>query len=378
MSAARPEVWGIVLAGVNRWDESAIDRALPRPLLPVAHTPLIEHVLRWLRDGGVACATVCPSSASRPIRSALWDGRHLGVEIHYFEDWTPRGPAGCIRDAAAATDATHFVVSDATIIPQVDLADLLTAHERSAAALTVVVQSDGPDSPVERGRLNPAGVYVLARRVLERISAAGYQDIKEVLIPSLHRGGEHVAAYFAPRVSPRVTDVASYLALNRWALEVWGREPEAFADCTRHGEAWVHPAATVDSDARVVGPVLIGPHVRIAGSCTVLGPTVIGAGCVIGPDAVVSRTVMWEDAEVGARACVDRSVLARSATVPEDARVYGLLFDDRRERQRAAARGRGRRHLRPREAAEAHALLAGSGGVRSLAQAGGRVRRESR
>ena len=95
----RTDASGIVLAGVHRWGESEFERLLPRPLLPVAESPLICYALRWLRDGGVRAATICANSESRFVRHCLKDGSEYGLDIRYFEDLTPRGPAGCVRDA---------------------------------------------------------------------------------------------------------------------------------------------------------------------------------------------------------------------------------------------------------------------------------------
>lgn len=108
MSSVWPgTIRGVVLAGVHQWDDSALDGALPRPLLPVVHQPLVGYSLQWLRDGGVTNDTVCANSDSRLVRQYLGDGACIGLDLAYYEDWTPRGPAGCVRDAglAAATSA---------------------------------------------------------------------------------------------------------------------------------------------------------------------------------------------------------------------------------------------------------------------------------
>ena len=64
------KVEGIVLAGTYHWSQSVFEQLLPRPLLPVAQTPMICYALRWMRDGGIARATVCANSASRAVRAA--------------------------------------------------------------------------------------------------------------------------------------------------------------------------------------------------------------------------------------------------------------------------------------------------------------------
>src|SRR5262245_32337335 len=97
-------VRGAILAGTHSWGGTAFERAAPRPLLPIAQAPLISYAARWLRDEGVAAATVCANSSSRAVRAVLGDGSALGLRLDYYEDWVPRGAAGSARDACLGHD----------------------------------------------------------------------------------------------------------------------------------------------------------------------------------------------------------------------------------------------------------------------------------
>jgi NDP-sugar pyrophosphorylase family protein len=321
----RSDVCGIVLAGVHSWDDSAFDELLPRPLMPVVHTPLICHILAWLRSAGITHATVCANSASRPMRCMLTDGTALGLELGYYEDWTPRGPAGCIRDASSQAGAPQVVVVDGTILPQCDLHAMLKAHARSGAAMTIVMAHDPDSAKGGLERFVPVGIYMLDRTVLQHIPETGYQDIKEVLLPRLHAGGIGVRTHLLPTACPRLTDAASYLALNARALErlMHSEPPPGYR---RIGQNIVHESvhpAPLDcpSDAALTdagaahGPALVGPDTTLATSATLIGPVVIGAGCVIEPGAVVCRSILWDNCRVGRGAAISDCVLGEAVQV---------------------------------------------------------------
>ena len=53
------KVCGIILAGTYPWTNSRFDRLLARPLLPVAHRPLITYALSSLRHAGITRIAVC-------------------------------------------------------------------------------------------------------------------------------------------------------------------------------------------------------------------------------------------------------------------------------------------------------------------------------
>jgi len=349
------QVKGIVLAGVHSWDGSLFDRVLPRPLVPVAHSPLICYVLGWLRDGGIRTATICANSASRAVRALLGDGTRVGVQIDYYEDWTPRGPAGCVRDAAMGSDAETFVVADGTIIPQLDLDRLLAAHDEAGAAVTVAACRDGENGNGRNGHLTPTGVYVFARRALDYVSKMGYQDIKEVLIPQLRRHGECVVTHRVGNPCPRVTCAGTYLAANEWVLERLLADPHPWPGYREMKEGRVHQSVSLGAGVMLVGPVLVGPETRIERNATIVGPTVIGAGCTIREGAVVCRSAIWDACLVGRTSRLDQCILVHGASVRAGARLSDVVYGQEREKS-AGLLGRFRRK-RPERGA------AGSGGL---------------
>jgi len=307
-------VHGVVLAGAHDWEGSSFQQLGPRALLPVAQTPLICFALRWLASGAVDQATICANSAVRSIRQVLGDGTSLSMSLGYREDWTPRGPAGCARDAAVSTDAETFVVLDGSTIPTAGLRGIIEAHLDREAAVTVVASQ--VDLPME-SPLTPCGIYVFQRHALEAVSPRGFQDIKESLIPGLHESGEAVIIHAIPGGCPRVMNAATYLAVNNWLVARFAWEGNALDGYRSVGEALMHSTATVAKDAHLVGPVLVGPAAKVGSRATVVGPTSIGASSRIEAGACVARSAVWDRCVVGNGAFVDQSILADDTVVPE-------------------------------------------------------------
>lgn len=301
-------VHGIVLAGAYPDGHCALDQLTPRSLLPVAQQPLIHYVLRWMSDGGLRRVTICANSAARAVREGV-DGRSFGMQVDYLEDWSPRGAAGCVRDAGSRTDAQTFLVADGTAVPVVDVDELLEAHRASDAAVTVVVGADSTR------RLRPTGVYVFDRWTFQFVPEEGFYDIKEKLIPRLYAAGEKVSTHMASEIAPRVVNAESYLALNQWAIERAQSHVSAGDGFVTAGEALVHESATVHPSARLLGPVIVGARASIGAGATLVGPVSIGHGTSVGEGAVVSRSVVWNDCSVGTGAFVDRSMLADGTRV---------------------------------------------------------------
>jgi mannose-1-phosphate guanylyltransferase len=323
---ADSSVSGIVLAGTYQWTGSLFEGLRPRPLLPVGPKPIIDHVLDWLDAAGVRETTICANGSTAALRQYLDGCARVSPAIGYHEDVSPRGAAGCVKDAAKNSSADTFIVSDGTSIPTVDVAALLAHHRQSQAVITIVV-NPRPSKMFGQPQLHPTGTYVFAREVLDSIPETSFQDIKESLIPKMYREGRRVALFETAEVSPRVFNADSYLAANRWVVErmAAGAHPEHTPGPQDGAQLIAHPTAWVDEGALIIGPVILGPGVRVHASATIVGPTVIGAGTTIGRGATIARSVTWNHCVVGDGALVDHCLLAEHAVVDPEVSVSQTL-----------------------------------------------------
>ena len=312
----------VLLAGTHAWRRTAFDQLLPRPVLPVGQLPLMAHPLRWLRAAGASRVTICSNGLAPQLRDHLEPVRHLLPELTFHEDQSPRGAAGSARDAALATDGDLFVVADATTIPDVSLLRVLAEHQESRAAVTIIVQ---PSSDARGGRLVPTGLYVFSRRAFEYVPAAGYQDIKESLIPRLYAAGELVLTSEAESHCTQVIDAKTYLAVSHRTIARTVSPTTVLGDPTFDNAASIDPTARISATALLVGPVIVGPGAQIHDEAVIVGPASIGAESVIERGALVSRSVVWDACVVRSDAQVDRSVLSTGVNVPPGARLVGAI-----------------------------------------------------
>jgi NDP-sugar pyrophosphorylase family protein len=312
---------GIILAGAHIWRDGAFESLCPRWRLPVANAPLIAYTLAWLRDAGITTIAVCANHGNRALQAYLLDGGSEALDLYYYEDRIPRGPAGCVRDAALLMEADQFVVVDGSILPAVDLRALLQSHEQHEVAASVVVHCQARQTAELDPWLSPVGIYVFAGRALAEVPTTGFQDIKESLLPKLHRAGTPVVAFPEDRASPRVRGLASYFEVQAWMLErLQARElsVEGYED---QGGTCLHRSAWVAPRARIVGSVMIGARSRVEDDAIVVGPTVIGCECLLGRGSATARSVLWDGCVVSDHAVADHCLVTPGAVLaPGEAR----------------------------------------------------------
>jgi NDP-sugar pyrophosphorylase family protein len=326
----------VILAGSHYWGSGTFERLLRGPLLSVAQQPLLSYPLRWLRAGGVRTATVCAGRATDAVRAHFGAASVPELTLGYYVDAQPRGPAGCARDAALATDAQRFVLVEGALVPGLDLRTLVDEHCRSGAAATTVVEIDRrrPSVGGERHAL-PGGIYVFERRVLEAVPAAGFQDIKQGLLERLYTDGERVLVHEVAGVSPRILDFATYAAVSSWLITTALDRPDQYDGWYVMGDGCYHPTARVHPSARLFGPVLVGPGARVDADAVLVGPLSLGAGTVVEAGAAVTRSVLWDRCHVGREATVDAALLVDDSVIAPRAHVRGTVVADGAARDRA-------------------------------------------
>lgn len=315
---------GIILAGVHKWDESALAHVYPRVLWPIRGQPLIQHILQWLQGSGIRQTCVCANSDTEILRQQLHNGQMEGIDIAYIEDPMPRGPAGCMRDAALRSDAELFLVMGPFFPIGLDARRIIQAHLESQASLTLVVSKVETHNGNGSFALEPVDLYCVSRSAIEEVRTHVYEDLKEVLIPRLYKSGKRVVPYVVPESAiQRLNSPKSYLEVCAYALQRTVQGATRKEGYRLAGEALIHESAIIDPQARLVGPVMVGPHSRVARDATLVGPTTIGPACVVEPHAIVSESVLWAHCRVGPGAILDHCVVTdlsdiESATVVRD------------------------------------------------------------
>lgn len=149
----------------------------PKPLLPVAGKPMLEHIIERAKLEGFSQFVLAIHYLGHMIEEHFGNGERLGVHIDYLREQSPLGTAGALGLLNPRPESA-FVVTNGDVITDIHYGELLDFHLRHNAAATMavrvhewqhpfgVVQTDGveivgvEEKPVARTHIN-AGVYAL-------------------------------------------------------------------------------------------------------------------------------------------------------------------------------------------------------------------------
>src|SRR5436305_14464051 len=70
-----------------------------KAMMPLANRPMMEHIIRLLREHGFDELIVTVAFMANNVRTYFGNGAEFGVTIQYATEETPLGTAGSVRNA---------------------------------------------------------------------------------------------------------------------------------------------------------------------------------------------------------------------------------------------------------------------------------------
>lgn len=182
----------------------------PKPLLPVAGKPMLEHIIDRARAEGFKRFVLAVHHLGHMIEAYFGGGERWQVQIEYVRETRPLGTAGALGLLDPRPEHP-FVVTNGDVLTDIRYGDLLDFHARNAAAATMavriqewqypygVVHTEGigivgfEEKPLRRANVN-AGIYALQPAALACLSEDERCDMP-TLFEKLRFRGERTVVY---------------------------------------------------------------------------------------------------------------------------------------------------------------------------------------
>src|SRR5580765_7907165 len=128
----------VIMAGGEGTRLRPLTSRQPKPMLPLANRPMMEHIVNLLRRHGFDEIVVTLAFMPNAVRNYFGDGSEFGVRMVYATEESPLGTAGSVLNAAEELDDTFLVISG-DVLTDVDLTALVKAHRDKSAIATIAL-----------------------------------------------------------------------------------------------------------------------------------------------------------------------------------------------------------------------------------------------
>jgi mannose-1-phosphate guanylyltransferase len=307
---------------------------IPKPLVPVANRPVMEHILLLLRRHGFGPLIANLHWFPDTIRDRFGDGSGLGIDLTYSHEDELLGTAGGVRNVAEFFGDEPFLVMAADALTDIDLAALRAAHEANDGIATLAVKrvsdvsefgvvitdsagriqgfQEKPDRAEALSDLASCMIYVLNREIFDYFPSKPVVDFAREVFPALL---ENDVPFHVHRIDAYWNDVGSLPEYLRGNLDA----VEGAVEVELGGEL-LEPSggdeAVERGDPGVGGRVLAAEGCEIGAGVRLDGPLVIGAGCTVGAGARIKESVLLPGAGVPPGALLASAIYGREAAGP--------------------------------------------------------------
>jgi NDP-sugar pyrophosphorylase family protein len=197
----------VILAGGLGTRLGPLTRKIPKPMVPVAGAPYLEHQLRLLARQSFRDVLLLTGYLGERIESYFGNGSRLGLRLRYAREAQPQGTGGALRDARPYLAESFLLMYGDSLLP-IEYAAAARRLEDSAALGLIVVYRDPagetavrPNVALDRSGLvtrydktaaaDPdleyveAGVSCFRRDVLDLLPGAGPVSFEQCVFPRL-------------------------------------------------------------------------------------------------------------------------------------------------------------------------------------------------
>lgn len=307
----------IILAGGNGTRLRPLTQELPKPMVPVLNKPLMEYTVELLKKYGIQEIGVTLKFLPQHIKNYFGSGEKWESKITYFEEDTPLGTAGSVKAAENFIQDTFLVISG-DALTNIDISKILTYHKSINADVTIVLSKQ--ENPLEYGvvltdtdgRITSfsekpqwenvvtntvnTGIYIIEKKVLEKIPANKMFDFSNDLFPLLLKENANMYGYITEDYWSDLGTPEAYLKAQADLLSgsVFGQAMGSVFE----------ENVSLSEEAKITAPVYIGKNTVISGKCSIGPYAVIGSGCII-ENSRVENAVLWNSAVLSQSDCVN-------------------------------------------------------------------------
>ena len=321
----------VIMAGGEGTRLRPLTSNQPKPMLPMANRPMMEHVVALLRQHGLTDIVVTVAFMANAIRSYFGDGSELGVRMVYATEETPLGTAGSVLNARDELDERFLVISG-DVLTDMDLSAVVDFHERRGALATLALCAvENPlefgiviadeNGAIERFLEKPTwgqvfsdtintGIYVLEPEIFDFIPGDRPSDFSGEVFPEVLAQGRPIYGCVAEGYWEDVGTTEAYLRAHQDILD--GKVQVDIGGFEIRPGVWLGKGSTIDPAATVEGPAVIAENCTI-GAGAVLGEySTLGSNVRVADGAEVRRSVVHDNAYFGPGCRVAGAVIGRS------------------------------------------------------------------
>ena len=320
----------------------------PKPMVPIAGKPVMEHILNLLKRHGITEVVITVQYLASNIEDYFGNGSQFGMRITYSREDVPLGTAGSVKNAEDQLTEPFLVISG-DALTDYNLTDIITYHQEKKAMATLTLAH--VHNPLEYGVIitneeghitqfleKPSwgevfsdtintGIYVLDPKIFSYFEKNKQFDFSQELFPMMLKNGDPLYGYVSNGYWCDVGNLSEYMRANADVLQ--NRVDVEIPAKNIGGNIWCEEGVEIAEEAQLYGPIYLAHDCKIKAGAIIHGPSTIGHYTIIDERAQVDRSIVWNNSYIGERAELRGALVGSSTSIKSKAVMFeGSVIGD--------------------------------------------------
>lgn len=328
----------VLAAGVgSRLDP--LTSQLPKPMVPVANRPVMEHILELLKGHGINQVVSNLHYLPEKIQQHFGDGSSFDIDLALRYEPELSGDAGGVRACQSFFGSETFVVLMGDLLTDADLSRIIAEHKRSGALATIGIKEvddvsqygvvvknsaglitgfqEKPSAKEALSNFASTGIYVLEPEIFRYMPNSGSYGFGKQLFPHLVQQnlpvlGVDVAAYWSD-----VGTIAQYRQSNFDALEGRLKVGHPYS---KSAMGFIGNNTFISPLARIEGALMLGNNSKIGSGTVIKGRVIIGDDCIVDNSTYLEDTIVWSGTIIEPNAHLNSCIVGSNCRVSNGAK----------------------------------------------------------
>ncbi|TFF97726.1 MAG: NDP-sugar synthase [Promethearchaeota archaeon] len=316
---------------------------IPKTLIPVGNTPIIERQMLNLKEAGIKEIVLAVSVMGEYLKNYFGDGHNLGLKISYTNEQSPMGTGGALKLAEPLLKDDNFIFLNGDVVFNFQFTKLIKSHQNYKGIGTIASKVvDDPsrygviienkethqiESFLEKEQYNPppnerkpmpinAGAYVLEPKIFSYIKPRKKISLEREIFPKLVKE-KQLYHFPIPGIWKDIGTPSALLEGNILLMEdilkTKGDEKENLVD----ESADIHPSVKINP------PITVGKNTVIKRDCTIGPNAIIGDNVLIEKSCNIRDALLYQEVYVSKDSTIERAIISDNCLLRKNTLLQG-------------------------------------------------------
>jgi UDP-N-acetylglucosamine diphosphorylase/glucosamine-1-phosphate N-acetyltransferase len=329
--------------GARMWPLTA---SRPKPMIPIANKPIIEHSIIHAKKAGINDFVIVLGYKSEYIKEYLGNGEKWNIHIDYCLQQQARGTANALQATRGIVSEKFLVLNGDTIINEEDIRNLTKANQitisvrkvTNPTGLGIIEERDGSVQHIfEKPETSPfdlvnTGAYLMTKQIFPAIdrtleSGRGEFELTQSLEILIGQGipvhcitieNWQDISYPWDLLDTNARIMSSLAVSNNGIIE---------ENVHIEGQCHIEESSIIRSGSYIVGPVCIGKGCNIGPNCYIRPATSIGNNCHIGAGVEIKNSIIMSGTKIPHLSYIGDSIIGEECNLGAGTKTANLRLD---------------------------------------------------